>query len=220
MLPQTGYDEASNALAKLLNQDSIPQSEAGRVAFFIASGVQRILRAIDFDQQKVYASVTTDGNGRVSLAALQLGMTPGIDVVTNGIQDFTLVTPSERYHYEQGNYFYNIVVEAGVWVLYSSEKNATVTIGYFATPDTVVSSPVPIRVALQPMVIAKAALIYYRQAQDPEADTEQEEDQFRQEIAEISEQQERRRPQRFATTRRDRFNHQIGDTGSGRNRYR
>lgn len=219
MLPQTGYDEASQALARLLNQESIPSSEAGRVAFFIAAGVQRILRAFDFTQTLTYASVTTDTNGRVSLAALALGMTPGVDVVTNGTQDFTMVTPSERYHYAQGNYYFNIVLEAGVWVLYSSEKNAVITLGYFDTPSTVTTGATPVRIAFQPMVVAKAALIYYRQAQDPEADTEQEEDQFRQEIAEISEAQERRRPQKFATSRRDLYGHQIGDTGS-RNRFR
>lgn len=219
MLPQTSYDAASTALAQLLNQSSIPNSESGRVAFFIASSVQRILRAFDFEQTKVYASVTTDSNGRVSLAALNLGMLPGIDVVNDGTRDFTMVYPSERYHYEQGNYYFNVVVEAGVWVLYSSEPNATITIGYYDSPDTVVSGLVPVTVAFQPMVIAKGALIYYRQAQDPEADTEQEEDQFRQEIAELAEAQERRRPQRFATSRRDRMNHQIGDTGRGRGYY-
>ncbi|MBI5117589.1 hypothetical protein HZA56_14020 [Candidatus Poribacteria bacterium] len=216
MLPQTGYDEASVALARLLNQDSIPSSESGRVAFFIASGVQRILRALDIPQTLTYASVTTDANGRVSLATLRLGMTPGIDVVTDGIRNYTLVTPSERYQYQQGNYYFNVVVEAGVWVLYSSEKNATLTLGYYDTPDTVVSGLTPVKIALQPMVVAKAALIYYRQAQDPEADTEQEEDQFRQEIAEIGEAQERRRPQQFAKTRRDDYGHHLGYTGNGR----
>lgn len=220
MPPITGYAEASLALARLLNQDSIPTSESGRVAFFIAAGVQRILRAFDFTQTLTYASVTTDANGRVSLAALKLGMTPGIDVVTNGTQDFTMVTPSDRYHYTAGSYYFNVVLEAGVWVLYSSEKNATITLGYYETPDTVTTGVTPVTIAFQPMVVAKAALIYYRQAQDPEADTEQEEDQFRQEIAEISEAQERRRPQKFATSRRDVYGHQIGYTGGGRNRFR
>ena len=218
MLPQTGYDEASQALARLLNQESIPSSESGRVAFFIASGVQRILRAFDFEQALTYASVTTDGNGRVSLASLNLGMTPGIDIVTNGTQKYTMVTPSDRYAYHQGDFYFNVVLEAGVWVLYSSEPNATVTIGYYDTPSTITSGVTPVKIAFQPMVIAKAALIYYRQAQDPEADTEQEEDQFRQEIAEISEAQERRRPQKFATTRRDVYGHHLGDTGYGRGR--
>lgn len=219
MNPQTNYDAASTALARLLNQDSIPNSESGRVAFFIASGVQRILRAFDFVQTKTYASITTDVNGRVSLAALKLGMLPGIDVVTDGTRDYTYVTPSDRYHYQSGNFYFNIVLEAGVWVLYSSEGNKTLTIGYYDTPDTITSGVSPVTIAFQPMVIAKAALIYYRQAQDPEADTAQEEDQFRQEIAELSEAQERRRPQREATSRRDRFNQQIGETGRGRGYY-
>lgn len=220
MLPQTGYDEASLALAKLLNQDAIPQSETGRVAFFIASAVQRILRAFDFDQTKIYASVTTDANGRVSLAALRLGMTPGIDVLTDGTQDYTLVTPSDRYHYKSGNYYFNIVLEGGVWVLYSSEANKTLTIGYYDSPDTVVSGASAIKIAFQPMVVAKGALIYYRQAQDPEADTEQEEDAFRQEIAELAEAQERRRPQQFARSRRDVMGQQIGQTSNRHNRFR
>lgn len=219
MLPQTDYDAASTALARLLNQEAIPNSESGRVAFFIASSVQRTLRAFDWEQTKTFASVTTDANGRVSLAALQLGMLPGINVVTDGTRNYTLVYPSERYHYQQGNYYFNVVLEGGEWVLYSSEPNATVTIGYYDTPATVASGATPIRVAFNPMVIAKGALIYYRQAQDPEADTEQEEDSYRQEIAEIAEAQERRRPQRIAESRRDRMNGHLGDTGRGRGFY-
>lgn len=220
MSPQTGYDEASTALARLLNQDSIPTSEAGRVAFFIASSVQRTLRAFDIIQSLTYGTVTTDANGRVSLAALRLGISPGIDIITNGTQDYTMVTPSEKYHYKAGSFYYNVVLEAGNWILYTSEANAAVTIGYYDTPETVTSGVSGIKIPFYPMVIAKGALIYYRQAQDPEADTEQEEDQYRQEIAELAEAQERRRPQKFATTRRDVYGHQIGQTSSGRNRFR
>lgn len=216
MLPQTSYDQAASALAKLLNQDAIPTSESGRVTFFIAAGVQRILRAYDFTQTLTYSSVTTDTNGRVSLAALPLGMAPGFESVTDGTHDYGQDFTDARYHYHQGEYKYNVVVENGVWVLYSSEPNANITIGYYSTPDTITAN---VKIAFQPMVIAKAALIYYRQAQDPEADTEQEEDQFRQEIAELSEAQERRRPQRFAETPRDSFNHHIGGTGYGRGGY-
>ncbi len=212
MIPQTTYEQAALALARLLNMDSIPQTESGRVSFYIASAVQRVLRAFDWTQQLTFAAVTTDTNGRVPLSALSLGMAPGIESVNNGTQFFTLVVPSERYQYVQGSYRYNIVLEGGEWVLYSSEPNTAITIGYYQTPDTVSST---ITVAFQPMVIAKAALIYYRQAQDPEADTEQEEDAFRQEIAELAEAQERRRPQYIGTGPRERYGGSIGDTGNG-----
>ena len=209
MSPQITYNDCSLALAKLLNQDSIPSSESSRVAFFIAAGIQRTLRAFDWQNAIMYASKTTDTNGRVSLSDLALGQAPGFVVVTNGVQEFTNVIPSIRFSYTQGNFYYNVVLEAGDWVLYSSEPNATITIGYYGTPDTVDTL---VTIAFQPMVIAKAALIYYRQAQDPEADTSLEEDQYRQKIAELAEQQERRRPQRIAYSRRDLYGGSLGRT--------
>ncbi len=60
------------------------------------------------------------------------------------------------------------------------------------------------------MLIAKAGLIYYRQAQDPEADTAPEEDQLKQEVGEVIERQNRTRPQRFARSPRDAGNGYIG----------
>ena len=222
MFPQTTLEEAQTALARLTGQETAPTAEKARRAFFIVSSVQRILRAFDFDQTKRQVVVTTDGDGKADLTGLMLGQVPAVASMFTNNTPMTYVLPSTKYTYHQGDYRYNIIAEdqgGGTmgWSLYTSEPNATINLEYFESPETISDT---VKIALQPMVIAKGALIYFRQAEDPEADTSLEEDQFRQETTEIMEAQNRRRPQQFIQTQRDRSGRGIGYTSGGRNRFR
>jgi len=206
-VPQVTLDQAQLGLAYLLNQNTVPPGESARRAFFIASGVQRIYRSFDFDMAKQTTDITTDDNGIADISDLNLGILPAIETVSDGTFDYGFIMATDAVSYHQGDHKYWLVLtEDHDWELHSTEPNNDLSFVYFEAPE--ISSTQA--VVFTQMVIAKASLIYYRQAQDPEADVSVEEDEFRQEVAELIDAQNRRRPQRFATTRRDRFNHHIG----------
>lgn len=208
MRPQTTLDQAQLALAYLLNQNQVPSGESTRRAFFIASAVERLYRVFDFEVAKQTAALTTGSNGQVNLSSLNLGVFPGIVSINNGIQNFGYKLAGEAVNLHQGDFNYWITLNSsGQWILHTTEPNSNIELEYFEAP--VISNAQA--AAFTRMVIAKGALIYYRQAQDPEADTAPEEDQFRQEVSETMDAQQRRRPQQFAQSPRDRFGHGIGE---------
>lgn len=206
-VPQVTLDQAQLGLANLLNQNSVPSGESSRRAFFIASGVERLYRSFDFDMAKQTTELSTDDDGVIDLSDLNLGILPAIELVSDGTSDYGFILADDSISYHQGDHKYWVVLnEDHEWELHSTEPNTALTIVFFEAPAISSSQAV----VFTQMVIAKASLIYYRQAQDPEADVSVEEDEFRQEVAELIDAQNRRRPQRFATSRRDRFNHHIG----------
>jgi hypothetical protein len=200
-------DQAQLALANLLNQNTVPSGEQARRAFFITSGIQRLYRAFDFDMAQQTALVSTDDTGVGDVSDLNLGPLPAVESITDGTHTFTFIMAKDAVQFHQGDYKYWLVLnEDKEWELHTTEPDADLTFIHYDSPEISTSQGV----VFTPMVIAKAALIYYRQAQDPEADVSVEEDEFRQEVAELVDAQNRRRPQRFAQSRRDRYNHYVG----------
>lgn len=201
MVPQTNLDQAQLALASLLFQSNVPQGEQSRRAFFITSAVQRLYRSFDYDMAEQTVEIATDSDGLGDLSDLALGPTPAIQFVNDGVRNYDFIFARNATGAAQGDFKYWVIVnEDGQWELHSTEPDTTLTITYWQAPDISSSQAV----TFTPMVIGKGALIYYRQAQDPEADTSVEEDQFKQEVSEIIEKQNRTRPQRQAENPRDR----------------
>jgi hypothetical protein len=211
MAPQTTLAAALQALAYLLNQNATPNAELTRRTFFVVSSVQRLNRSFDWLTMKVTEQVTTDASGTADISDLNFGAIPAFDYVGPGDMalGYSFIAYDDLVQYGQGDRQYGLIVnEDGEWELHTTEPNTTINISYYQAPDISTA-----QAAFFPaMVIAKGALIYYRQAQDPEADTSVEEDQFRQETEELMEAQERRRPQKQAMGPRERYGGGIGST--------
>jgi len=211
MSPQTTLSACLTALAALLNQNATPNAEITRRTFFIVSAVQRLQRAFDWRVDTLSDTVSTDDEGLADISEFEFGAFPSFSYVGPGDQNFgyTLVAFDDLQLYGQGDRKYALIVnEDGEWEMHTTEPNTELTVVFYSSPDVSSTQTAPFTA----MVIAKGALIYYRQAQDPEADVGPEEDQFRQEVEELMENQERRRPQKFAQTNRDRTGGGIGDT--------
>lgn len=215
MRPQVTLDQALLGLANLLNQSSVPSAESARWQFFTVSAVERLYRAFDHDTAKRTATVTSDENGKISLDAIadKLGPMPAIESLTDAYDTYplTFIMTENQRQYVQGDRRWWQTLDNSTpakWVLYTTEPNGTFTLEYYEAPAISNAQAA----CFTKMVIAKGALIYYRQAQDPEADTSVEEDQFKQEVAEVMEQQNRRRPQQFAYTQRDVTGRTLGAT--------
>lgn len=215
MYPQTTLDQAQQALAYLLNQNTVPSAESARRAFFITSSVQRIYRSFDFDVANTSDTFTTDSSGQVDLSDQPFGGIPMILRISDGttLNDFGFVMQQDVQRFVPGDRKYWILPDGeGNWTLFTTEPNTSITVWFSIAPDISATQAA----VFQPMVIGKGALIYYRQAQDPDADVSVEEDEFKQEVSELIDQQNRRRPQRFIRTRRDVYGHYIGQTSGGR----
>lgn len=213
MRPQVTLDQALIGLANLLNQSSVPSAEQSRWQFFTISAVERLYRAFDHDTAKVTATVTSDANGKIDLTAIaaKLGPLPAIESLTDSLDAYPfgyIMTENQRQYVQGDRKWWQYINAAGNWELSTTEPNGTFTLEFYEAP-TISNSQAA---CFTKMVIAKGALIYYRQAQDPEADTSVEEDQFKQEVAEVMEQQNRRRPQQFIYGQREAMGRHLGST--------
>lgn len=209
MRPQTTLDQAQLGLANLLNQNAVPPAEQSRRAFFITSAVERLYRAFDFEPSLMTYEVATDADGLVNLSDedIPVGIVPAIQSIDDGIRNYDFKFAAGSVNYHQGDFTYwTSVDEDGNWILHSTEPSTTLNVSLYAAP-TITNTQAA---AFTKMVIAKGALIYYRAAQDPEADTSVEEDSFRQEVSEVIEAHNRRQPQKFAQSPRDRAGYGIG----------
>lgn len=208
-VPLTTLDQAQTALANLLFQSNVPQGEQALRAFYITAAVQRLYRSFDYEMAHQSTSLTTDDSGIADISDLLLGPIPAINFISDGIRDYGFIFASQATDLPQGAFKYWLVInEDGDYELHTSEPNTNLTLDFFQAPDISTQQAV----TFTPMVIAKGALIYYRQAQDQDADTSVEEDAFRQEVSEVSDAQNRRAPQRFAQSPRDRYGTYLGRT--------
>lgn len=182
-------------LAYLLGETTVPSSGTEDRQRFIQRSLERIYRIYDFEMNKLNATVTlTSGIGTLPSNARPY---PDLDVrvVNSGTDDdyvFTRIPYEEQDKYQQGDYKYWLTTDPTTgYVKINSVETTTpaVSVRYSATAPIInasISTPFP-----SAMVIAKGALVYYRQAEDPQADVVPEEDQFLKELREVVSSQNR-----------------------------
>src|SRR5205085_11023483 len=113
---------------------------------------------------------------------------------------YQIVPYSDLDNYPGASYKASLDGYEGAYVLTTSEPttSATLKIRYSTTSPIInasISTPFP-----SSMALARGALVYYRQAEDPQADIAQEEYIFQQELDEVIAQYNRARPQPRAHT--------------------
>lgn len=203
-------------LSYLLGEQTVPTSGIDDRTRFIQVALERAYRAYDFPMNKLTATVAlVSGVATLPTTVLQDSELDVREVVAGVANDhiYTQVDYIDADTAPQGAYTYYIDGYEGAYTLKSPEADATLTIRYSSVVPTLnasISTPFP-----SSMALARGALIYTRQAEDPQADISQEEALFQAELDEVIAAYNRARPRRKMMTKHDQFSTYIGDLGTG-----
>lgn len=192
--------EVLQDMSYLLGEASVPTSGIDDRKQFIQRGLERIARLYDFDEMYALATVSlTAANNGFYAGTLpsDAGESPALDVrtINSGTEDdyvFTKVPYEEQDKAHTGDYKYWLTGSAGNYTMTTRDNVGAVTVRYLQKAPTInasVSTTFP-----SSMVIARAALVYYRQAENPLADIAQDEALFKAELEEVIARQQRNRP--------------------------
>jgi hypothetical protein len=187
-------------LSYLLGESSIPTSGIDDRKAFVQRGLERIVRLYDFDEMYSVATVSmTLGSNAFYTGSLpaNIAESPSLDVrvINSGTNDdyvFTKVPYEEQDKAVTGDYKYWLTGSANAYTISTRDNVAAVVVRYLLTAPTInasISTTFP-----SSMVIARAALVYYRQAENPLADINQDEALFQRELEEVVARQNRNRP--------------------------
>jgi len=187
-------------LSYLLGESSIPTSGIDDRKAFIQRGLQRIVRLYDFDEMYALATVslTLGGNAFYSgTLPADAAESPNLDVrvINPGTNDdyvFEKVPYEDQDKAVTGDYKYWLTGSANDYTMTTRDDVSNVVVRYLQTAPTInasISTTFP-----SSIVIARAALVYYRQAENPMADIAQDEALFKTELEEVIARQNRNRP--------------------------
>jgi hypothetical protein len=187
-------------LSYLLGESSIPTSGIDDRKAFIQRGLQRIVRLYDFDEMYALATVslTLGGNAFYSGALpADAAESPSLDVrvINPGTNDdyvFTKIPYTDQDEAIAGDYKYWLTGSANDYTMTTRDDVSNVVVRYLQSAPTInasISTTFP-----SSIVIARAALVYYRQAENPMADIAQDEALFKTELEEVIARQNRNRP--------------------------
>lgn len=185
-------------MSYLLGEASVPTSGIDDRKRFIQRGLERIARLYDFDEMYALATVsmTLSGNFYTGSLPSDSGESPALDVrvINTGSNDdyvFTKIPYEDQDKAQAGEYKYWMTGSANDYTISTRDDVGSVTVRYLQKAPTInasVSTTFP-----SSMVIARAALVYYRQAENPLADISQDEALFQRELEEVIARQQRNR---------------------------
>lgn len=192
-------------LAYLLGEQSAPSTSNSDYVVrqaFIQRALERAYRAYPFGFNKLTATVSlTSGVATLASGVMQDSILDIREVVagTNNDNVFSLISYEDSDDAAQGTYRGWITGYQGGLLFNSNEADTILTYRYQTGAPIInasIATPFP-----SSMALARGALIYYRQAEDPQADISQEEALFSGELAEIISQYNRSRAPRKLITK-------------------
>lgn len=201
-------------LSYILGETSVPTSGTEDRQRFIQLALERAYRAYDFPFNKVTATVAMV-NGIATLPTnVHQDSIMDIRVINSGIGDdqiYTRIPYNEQDDFGTGDYKYWLTGYEGTYLLNTSETttSTTLTLRYETTAPVInasITTPFP-----SSMALARGAIIYLRQAEDPQADVSQEEALFQMELDEVISQYNRARTQPRGKTLHEARGTYIGD---------
>jgi hypothetical protein len=185
-------------MSYLLGEASVPTSGIDDRKRFIQRGLERIARLYDFDEMYALATVSVTLSGSFYTGSLpsDAAESPDLDVRviqsgTNNDYIYEKIPYEDQDKYQVGDYKYWLTGSAGDYTLNTRDTNSPLIIRYLQKAPTInasISTTFP-----SSMVIARAALVYYRQAENPLADISQDEALFQRELEEVIARQQRNR---------------------------
>lgn len=200
-------------LSYLLGESSVPSTGIEDRKRFIQLALERCYRAYDFPFAKDTATVqASSGIATLPTTVHQDSILDIREVVAGKANDhiYTQVSYEDFDNFPAGNYAYRLTGYEGAYVIETSESDSPIlTVRYERTSPEInasISTPFP-----SSMALARGALVYYRQAEDPQADISQEEALFQQELDEVIAQYNRSKPQQRAKTLHEIQGTYVGD---------
>jgi hypothetical protein len=217
-MSQTTLDEVQTDMAYLLGEQSVPATSNADYAVrstFIQRSLERIYRIFDFNMNRLTATVSlTSGSGLLPADARDEAELD-VRIVMPGTNDdyvFEAVRYEDNDKYASGEYRYWLTEDSttGRWRLNTTETAVSaVTVRYLTQAPVInnsIATPFP-----SSMVVALGAMVYYRVAEDPQADIGADEDEFRMQLNEVIAAERRNQPRRRGITRAERLNHYSGE---------
>jgi hypothetical protein len=184
-------------MSYLLGEASVPTSGIDDRKRFIQRGLERIARIYDFNEMYAIATVslTASSNGfYAGTLPTDSGESPDLDVrkINSGTNDdyvFTKIPYEDQDKALTGEYKYWLTGSTGDYTMATRDNVDAVTVRYLQKAPSInasVSTTFP-----SSIVIARAALVYYKQAENPLADISQDEALFQRELEEVIARQQR-----------------------------
>lgn len=211
-------DAAMLDLSYLLGETSVPSPEPPDRMAFIQRTLERVYRSYNFDfsDNITTSTLTAATEGGAITLPTDIGQDPAMDVRVLGVTRFggSTMSPGDdlvftKIPYEQqdsygvGDLVYWLTGAPGNYVLNTPETPSTIpwalTIRY-SMGAPVINSSIATNFPSS-MILAQGALIYYRIAEDPQADVSQLEAQFQNELNQVVAQELRHAPDHPAITR-------------------
>lgn len=202
-------------LSFLLGETSVPSSGTEDRQRFIQRALERVYRAYDWPMNKITATVAIVGGIATLPTNVHQDSIMDIRQVVSGVGTdhiYTQTPFNSRDNYPQNTYNYDLTGYEGAYVLTSSETQTSGTLQIrYETTAPIINASVPTPFPSS-MALARGALVYYRTAEDPQADIAQEEYLFQLELEEVIAQYNRGRPQPRAKTLQEVQGTYFGDT--------
>ena len=184
-------------MSYLLGEQTIPTTGIEDRKQFINDALERIYRTYNFNETFAVATVAIT-NGQGTLPS-DIGESPSVDVrvINPGSNDdyiYEQIPYEDQDKYRDGDYKYWLTGSAGDYTLNTKDSQTQVIVRYIQEAPQInasIATTFP-----SAMTIARGALVYYRLAENPDADTSQDEAFFQKELQEVISRQQRNRPVR------------------------
>ncbi len=196
-------------LSYLLGESAIPNNGIEDRKTFIQRALERAYRLHDFPMNKVTATVALIG-GTATLPS-SAGQDSKLDVRdSNAVYDQIPYESQQSYARGSHKYWLEGYEGTGTYLIKSNDTDVTLKVRFTTTTPLIngsVSTPFG-----SSMALARGALVYYRQSEDPQADISQDEAIFQQEVDEVWKRYRRSRPQRRTKDLHEASGTYVGDT--------
>lgn len=198
-------------MSYLLGEQTIPTSGIEDRKQFINDALGRIYRSYNFNEAMAVATVTVTAG--VGSMPSDIGESPAIDVRvinpgTNNDYVYEQIPYEDQDKYVDGDYKYWLTGSAGAYTLNTNDSQTPVIVRYMQESPEInasISTTFP-----SAMAIARGALVYFRLAENPDADTSQDEAFFQKELQEVISRQNRNRPNRRSKSVMELNNYHTG----------
>lgn len=208
----TNQTQVLQDLSYLLGETSVPSSGIEDRQAFIQRTLERVYRAYDWPMNKAIATIQLlSGIATLPTTVHQDSI---VDIRTKGSGTgddsvYSQIAYKDQDNFSAGTFRYWLTGYEGAYLLNTNETtNDILTIYYEQTTPVInasITTPFP-----SSMALARGALVYLRQAEDPQADIAQEEYLFQMELEEVIAQYNRSKP-----PVRGRTLHEMGHTHIG-----
>lgn len=199
-------------LSYLLGETSVPSSGTEDRQAFVQRALERVYRAYDWPMNKLTATIQLSAGIATLPSNVHQDSILDIRTIGNGVGDdhvYEQIQYRDQDNFSAGTYRYWMTGYEGAYILHTQETTSDVLMLFFESTTPIINASIATPFPSS-MCLARGALPYVRQAEDPQADISQEEYLFQMELEEVIAQYNRSKP-----AVRGRTLHEMGHTNIG-----